>query len=331
MQNLVFLNPILWIISFFTWMLFLFLYFNIRKTAKNFKFISDLEAIFWSGKNIFYTNLVLIFLIILFFSLLIANPNLKQTKIKEIRNWIDIAIVLDLSYSMMAKDIPPNRLEVAKKVISDFTSRLKTDRVGLILFSWKPFTSVPLTFDYEFITNYVKNISINNINQDYQHLQWTAIWDALLYWSNLFDEDSNNREKVIVLLTDWEANRWIDPLQAIKYVKEKWIKVHTVWIWWNEDTFVEIKNVFWKQKIMIWWIDEENLKAIANLTKWIYYRADNLNTFNKIFEELNLLQKKEIEIEKMEIIKPYYKNFVYLIFVLFIIFINFNIYYFLRK
>jgi Ca-activated chloride channel family protein len=71
----------------------------------------------------------LIFVIILFFSLLIANPNLKQTKTKEIKNGIDIVIVFDLSYSMLAEDIKPNRLEIAKQVVSDFSKELKTDRI----------------------------------------------------------------------------------------------------------------------------------------------------------------------------------------------------------
>lgn len=329
MQNLIFLDPVFWIISFFIWMVFLYLYYKTKYNAKKFKFTSDLEEVFWSSRKYFVINLSLIFFLILVFSLLIANPNLKETKTKEIKNWIDIALVLDLSYSMIAEDIMPNRLEVAKRVISNFTSKLKTDRVWLILFSWKPFTSVPLTFDYDFITNYVKNITIKTINQDYQHLQWTAIWDALLYWANLFD-DKTDREKIIVLLTDGEANKGIDPMEAIRYIKSKNIKVHTVWIWWNKDTFVTVKNIYWTQKIGIWWIDEENLKTIANLTDWLYYRADSEKTFEKIFEKLNLLQKKEIEVNKIEIMTNYYKPFVYVIFAIFIIFIGFNFYYYLR-
>lgn len=318
-------------------MIFFYLYFKTKDNVKKFKFISDIESVFWSSKKYFVINLISIFLIISFISLLIANPNLKETKTKQTKNGIDIAIVLDLSYSMVAEDIKPNRLEVAKEVISNFTSKLTTDRVWLILFSGKPFTSVPLTFDYDFITKYIKNITIKNINQDYEHLQWTAIWDALLYWANLFEassqwvENNSDRQKVIVLFTDWEANRWIDPLQAIKYVLEKNIIVHTVWIWWNEDTYVNFQNIYWTQKIAIWWIDEENLKAIANLTGWEYYKADNKESFEKIFEKLNLLQKKEIEVESYQIFQPFYKEFIYIIFLLFLFFVVFNSYYYLRK
>lgn len=330
MSNIIFLNSFFWFCSFIVGMIFFFVYYKTKKNAKKFKFTSDLEKIFWRSKKYFYINSSIIFLLILTFSLLIANPNIQKNKTKEKRNGIDIAIVLDLSYSMIAEDIVPNRLEVAKKVISDFTSKLKTDRVWLILFSWKPFTSIPLTFDYDFITKYIKNISIKTINQDFQHLQWTAIGDALLYGESLF-RDTSDREKVIVLFTDGEANKWINPIEAIRFIAEKKIKVHTVWIGGNKDTFVTVKNIYGSQKIGIWWIDEKNLTAIAEMTNGLYYRADSEKTFEKIFEKLDLLPKKEIEIEQIQINNTYYKPFVVTIFSLFFIFISFNFYYFLRK
>lgn len=330
MQNLIFLNPTLWIISFLIWLVFLYLLYSTKKYNLKFKYLLDIEKIFKTNKKYFIVNLVLIFILITLFSIIIWDPNLKQTKTKINKNWIDIVLVLDLSYSMLAEDIVPNRLEVAKEVLTDFVWELKTDRLWLVLFSGKPFTSIPLTFDYDFVSKYVKNISIDTINQDYMHLQWTAIWDALLYWANLFKEE-NSREKVIVLLTDWEANRWIDPLQAIKYVKEKNIKVHAVWIWWEKDTFVEINNVFWTQKIAIWWIDENNLKAIASLTNWLYYRASDNQTFSQIFEKLDLLEKKELEIEEFNIFSNFYKPFIYAIFFVFYIIVWFNFYFFLKN
>lgn len=271
-----------------------------------------------------------IFVIITCFSLLLANPHVKESQSKVIKDGIDIAIVFDLSYSMMAEDISPNRLEVAKEVLSDFVGTLKTDRVGFILFSWKPFTSVPLTFDYDFVSKFISKLSIKTINQDYTHLQWTAIWDALLYGANLFEKDSK-REKVIVLLTDGEANKWMRPIDAVRYIKEKNIKVHTVWIWGREDTYVKVKSLYWEQKIAIGWIDENNLKAIASLTNGIYYRAENNKTFKQIFEKLNLLPKKEIEIDEYELQVPYYKPFSYVLFVVLSVFIFWNMYYYLRR
>lgn len=347
MENLIFLNPIFWIVSFLLWLIYLFLYYKSKNNAMEFAFIKDIESIFWNFRKYFIINLILIFLIITFTSLLIANPNLKQKKQTIIKNWIDISIVLDLSYSMMAEDLKPNRLEVAKEVISNFTKQLTTDRVWFVVFSWKPFTSVPLTFDYEFITKYIKNISIKTINQDYWYLQWTAIWEWLLYWANLFDsnisqtdKNQDKREKIIVLLSDWKPEcgdfdgDWkmdcIDPIEAVKYLKTKNIKVHTVWIWWEWEVYVRFKN-WTKREVNFDKEAEDNLKAIASLTWWKYYRADNKETFEKIFENLNLLQKKEIKIENYEFLTPFYKFFVYTIFYLILIFSLFNLYYFLRK
>lgn len=330
MQNIIFLQPILWMISFFIWMIFLFLYYSTNKFAQKFAFMDDIEAIFWKTRFVFKMNIFVLFLLILTFSFLMADPNLKEQKQNIVKNGIDIAIVLDLSYSMVAEDIPPNRLEVAKQVISDFTSKLTTDRVGLVLFSGKPFTSVPLTFDYQFITDYVKKISIESINQDYNHLQGTAIWDGLLYGANLFDEKSE-RQKVIVLLTDGEANRGIDPIEAIKYIKEKNIKVHTVWIGGQEETYVNFNNIYGTQKLAIWWVDEENLQAIAKLTGGEYYRADSKETFQTIFEKLDLLEKKEIQVNEYQFFVPYYKPFVYVIFILFFVFVLLNPYYHLKN
>lgn len=330
MENIIFLQPLLGILAFWVGCIGVFLYYCTQKFAPKFAFMSDIEAIFWKTKFLFYFNMVVLFFIIISFALLIADPNLKKQNKQVVKNGIDIAIVLDLSYSMVAEDIPPNRLEVAKQVISDFTSKLTTDRVGLVLFSGKPFTSVPLTFDYQFITNYVQKLSIESINQDYQHLQWTAIWDGLLYGANLFD-DQSERQKVIVLFTDWEANRWIDPIEAIRYIKQKNIIVHTVGIGWQEETYVNFKNIYGNQKLAIWWIDEENLQAIANMTGWEYYRADSKETFQNIFEKLDLLQKKEIQVDEYQFFVPYYKNFVLLIFILLVLYMSVNSYYYIRK
>ncbi len=330
MENIIFLQPLLGILAFWVGCIGVFLYYRTQKFASKFAFMWDIEAIFWKTKFLFQFNIIVLFVIIVSFALLIADPNLKKQNKQVVKNWIDIAIVLDLSYSMVAEDIPPNRLEVAKQVISDFTSKLTTDRVGLVLFSGKPFTSVPLTFDYQFITNYVQKLSIESINQDYQHLQWTAIWDGLLYGANLFD-DQSERQKVIVLFTDWEANRWIDPIEAIRYIKQKNIIVHTVGIGGQEETYVNFKNIYGNQKLAIWWIDEENLQAIANMTGWEYYRADSKETFQNIFEKLDLLQKKEIQVDEYQFFVPYYKNFVLLIFILLVLYMSVNSYYYIRK
>lgn len=342
-ENLVFLNPYAWIFSFILWMIFLFLAYKTKNFKLNFKFYEDLEKIFWNKNHYFKIFLSFIFIIITLFSIIIANPNLKTTTQETKKNWIDIVLVLDLSYSMMAQDITPNRLEMAKKVINDFIWKLQTDRVWMVVFSWKPFVWVPLTFDYKFIESYVSKLDMNTINQDYSHLQWTAIWDGILYWANLFEaptkswsdgetqNEQENREKVIVLLTDGEANRWIEPITAVRYTKDKNIKIHTVWIWGYEDTYVELNWPFWKERVEIWWVDEKILKSIASLTNWKYYRASDNKTFSELFENLNLLQKNEIKVNEFVSFTPYYSLFIYLLALFWFLFIAYYFYYFLKN
>ncbi|MBW7954931.1 VWA domain-containing protein [Candidatus Gracilibacteria bacterium] len=330
-KNIVFTSYLFGFLSFIIGVIFLYLYYiSNRKNGIKFQFIKDIEKVFGRSKKYFFINIILIFLIIITFSRLVANPMIKNKQTENIKNGIDIAIVLDLSYSMIAEDIKPNRLEVAKEVISNFTSSIKTDRVGLVLFSGTPFTSVPLTFDYEFITNYIKNISIKTINQNYGHLQGTAIGDGLLYGANLFN-DNDKREKVIILFTDGEANRGIDPLEAIKYINTKNIKVYTVGIGGNKDTYVNFKTIYGNQKVEVGGIDEENLKAIANLTGGKYYKANTTETFKEIFDKLDLLSKNGIKVKTFEYLTPYYKDFVYMLFYLIGIYVLFNLFYYLRR
>lgn len=326
MENLVFLKPIIWIIFFIVGLFFLYVFYRTKNFNLDFRFISDLQKVFWKTNKIFLWHLFFLFVILLLISIIISDPNTKNTYTETKRKWIDIVLTLDLSYSMMAEDMKPNRLELAKQVLYNFVSQIKNDRVWLVVFSWKPFVASPLTFDYNFLKEYIKKIDINTINQDYQHLQWTAIWDALLYSAWLF-WDNNDREKVIVLFTDWEANRWIDPIEAIRFVKEKNITVHTVWIAGDKETYVIFKNIYWTQKIPIWWIDEKNLKTIASLTNWKYYRVKDEKTFMQIFENLNLLQKKEIKTNTFIYFTDLYKYIYFALFFVSIIYFIYFLYY----
>lgn len=326
MQDLVFLNPIVWIIFFVLGIFILYLFYYTKNFASEFRFISDLQKVFWKTNKLFLWHIFFLFIILFFISIIIWDPNIKNTSKKIMKNGIDIVLTLDLSYSMTAEDMKPNRLELAKEVLYNFVSKVESDRVWLVVFAWKPFIASPLTFDYNFLKNYIKKINIETINQDYQHLQWTAIWDALLYSASLFWSD-NDREKVIVLFTDWEANRWIDPIDAIRFVKEKNITVHTVWIAGDNETFVTIKNIFWIQKIPIWWIDEKNLKVIASLTNWKYFRVKDENTFMQIFENLNLLQKKEIETYDFVYYKDLYKYIYFILFLISLLYLFYFLYY----
>lgn len=292
-----------------------------------FWWMNDLKYIFKSNTNYYKIYYLFIFIIFILYVIIFSKPVIENRLEKVTKSWIDIQIVLDVSYSMIAQDLEPNRLDVAKDVISNFVNKIDSDRVWFIVYSWKVFTSLPLSFDYNIIKKTIKNISIDTINQNYFEMQWTATWDALiLAWKLLFSQD--NREKVIILLTDWEANKWIDPLLALNYIKEKFwwkIRIYTIWIWGNKKTTISITNALWQtEQMQISWVNEDMLKTIAAKTNWKFFLARNRESLENIFDTISKLEKREITSEIININSERYSYFIYILVFIFSTFILFK-------
>ncbi len=299
--------------------IFIYLFYKKLSNGFEFLFINDLKKIFGNNSYLFYIKILLLFLIFINYILIIANPNIWNTTEIVKKNGIDIVIVLDISGSMEAEDLKPNRMEAAKNVINNFISKIKTDRIWLVIFAWKPFTSIPLTFDYNILTENIDNISTKNINQWINWLNWTAIWDAILMAKTLFktkkevknNNDVTDREKVIILLTDWDANVWVEPTLAWLSAKEEWIKIYTIWIWSEEWWVINYKVWPFNKQQQIPPLNDKKLKQVAYDTNWVYFRADNNNTLEEIFNELSKLNKNDIEINIKKEHKQYYDPFIY--------------------
>ena len=239
---------------------------------------------------------------------------------KQKKSWIDIVLAFDISESMNAVDLSPTRLEAAKKILQDFISKQKTNRVGLVVFSWKPFIWIPLTFDYNVLTETIKNIKSSTINQ--QALSWTAIWDAILMAKNMFDD--KQRQKVILLLTDGEANVWVDPKIASISARDDSIKIYTIWIWWDKETYVNVDYWFGSEKYPIAPLNDTSLQEISKITSWKFFRALDNKSFENIFNELEWLEKTDIETETKKIYKDIYDSFAYLLaFLIFLLMLSF--------
>jgi Ca-activated chloride channel family protein len=203
----------------------------------------------------------------------------------------------------------PNRLEVAKNTLIDFLDTRKNDRVWLVLFSLRPFTSLPLNFDYNISKKIINRVNVDIINN--QNLIWTWIGEWLILAAdNLKDSD---RTKVIILITDWSPswNNIINPIIATKFINEKYkdnkIKIYTIWIWWDKDIFLERSWGYIKG------VDSELLTNISNLTNWKYYNARDKIELNSIFKEISNLEKTDIEIDTKETIKSQSKYFTYVL------------------
>lgn len=308
---------------------FVYFIFFKRKKWIIFIFTKELKNIFWKNSLIFYLKNLLILLIFTNFIFIFANPNIANVEKKVKKNWIDIVLVLDVSGSMDAEDLKPTRIEAAKNVISNFLSKMKTDRVWLVIFAWKPFESIPLTFDYNILKESIKNISTKNINQRANWLSWTAVWDAILMSKNLFWlkedwVDLKNREKVIILLTDWDANVWIDPILAWKNAFENWIKIYTIWIWSEQWWLITYEQMWIKQKFQVPPMNDEILREVAKITKWEFFRAEDNDSFENIFANLESLEKNDIDIKITKQFSEYYFYFLLNLFILTFLLLIFN-------
>lgn len=278
--------------------IFLFILYFRKSKNTNFLPMQDLLTIYKGNSFYYKIHFLLLFVIFSLFLFILSKPYIKEASYVDKRNWIDIEIVFDLSYSMAANDLKPSRLDVAKEVLIEFLKEIENDRVWLILFSGKPFTSIPLSFDYDFIKGFISNLTIDTISKDSNILSWTAIWDGLVLATDYLIKNKD-REKVIILIADWDINKWISLELAIKYAKKNNVKIYSIWVWWDEKTYITMKIDLLTIKKEVEKINEETLKQIAEETWWKYFRAKNKNDFKDIFNLISKLEQKEIIINKI--------------------------------
>ena len=214
-----------------------------------------------------------------------------STKTKTTRG-IDIVMAIDVSASMLAKDLKPNRLEALKKVASKFINRRPNDRIGLVEYAGESYTRTPVTSDKGIILKSLSDIKYNTIITG-----GTAIGMGLATAVNRIKE-SKAKSKIIILLTDGVNNSgFIDPQTASELAVEYGIKTYTIGLGSNGMALspVAINNgVFQYSRIQVE-IDEELLKEIADATGGKYFRATNNKKLEEIYDEIDKLEKTEIE------------------------------------
>ncbi len=309
-----FLQP-LYFYGFILVPIFLYLYIRQqKKSALTINFSQDLQQVFWKNNTQYYIKLLFIFLTFSVFILLLTDPHKADIKQNISKNWIDIILALDISKSMEATDLAPNRLEKAKETIVGFIEKQKTNRVWLIVFAGKPISSVPLTFDYNILIETLESFTTDTLNQNVNWLDWTAIGDSLLMSKNLFWTWA--REKTIILLTDWDANRWVDPVIASKLLAEEKIKIYTIWLWSPQGWMIEVQQWSFKQQMRIPPLNATSLKEIAKNTSGFFFRATDNTTLEKIFKKLEELEKNDIEVKVIKNFSDYYPPFIYTLIVL---------------
>jgi Ca-activated chloride channel family protein len=216
----------------------------------------------------------------------------ESTRIKTTKG-IDIVIAIDVSASMLARDLKPNRLEALKTVASRFIQARPNDRLGLVEYAGESYTKTPLTSDKNIVLSSLKSIKYNTTITG-----GTAIGMGLATSVNRLKE-SRAKGKVIILLTDGVNNSgFIDPKIASELAVEFGIKVYTIGIGSNGMALSPIgilpNGSFQYGNIQVE-IDEDLLKQIAETTGGKYFRASSNTKLEQIYEEINKLEKTEIE------------------------------------
>jgi len=206
---------------------------------------------------------------------------------------IDIMVALDISSSMLAQDLRPNRLEASKDVAIEFISGRETDRMGLVVYAGESFTQCPLTSDHAVLINLFKGIESGMIEDG------TAIGMGLANAVNRL-KDSKAKSKVIILLTDGVNNQGaIAPLTAAEIAKTFGIRVYTIGVGTMGMAPAPVQTPFGTrlQNVKVE-IDEKTLQQIAAATDGRYFRATNNDKLRGIYVEIDQLEKSKVDVKE---------------------------------
>jgi Ca-activated chloride channel family protein len=227
----------------------------------------------------------------------IANPQIGS-KMEEVkREGVDLMIAIDLSNSMLAEDLQPNRLMRAKQSISKLIDRLQGDRIGLIVFAGEAYVQLPITTDYS-----AAKLFLSTINTSIVPTQGTAIGKAIELSIKSFDLE-NDQNKAIIVITDGE-NHEDDAIEKAKEAEDLGIFVHAIGMGSEDGGPIPIKSRngritgYQKDKegnTVITTLNEDMLKQIAQAGGGSYIRANSTQSgLNALFKEINKMEKKEI-------------------------------------
>ena len=229
----------------------------------------------------------------------IANPQLGSKLVEAKRSGVEIMIALDISNSMKAEDIQPNRLERAKQAISKLVDRLSNDKIGLVVFAGEAFIQLPITTDYASAKMFLSTINTNMIG-----VQGTAIGNAIEKSIVSFTPESETN-KAIIIITDGE-NHEDDAVELASQAVEKGIYVHTIGMGLPKGAPIPVEGKYGQRdyktdnegNVVVSKLDETMLQQIASTGNGIYIRANNTEVgLNALFDELNKMEKKEFEVE----------------------------------
>jgi Ca-activated chloride channel family protein len=223
----------------------------------------------------------------------LARPQSSQMFQQPSQNLgIDLMMALDISASMLARDLKPNRLEALKEVATDFVAQRAMDRLGLVIYAGEAYSPVPLTTDQSLLSQQISALHHEMLEGG------TAIGMGLSTAVNRLVE-STAKSKVIILLTDGENNGgMVDPVQAAELAASLDVKVYTIGLGTNGMASTPVMkdpsgNLIYQPRPVT--IDEELLQRIASITGGQYFRATDNESLVQIYDSIDQLEKSEIE------------------------------------
>ncbi|MBQ9254942.1 MAG: VWA domain-containing protein [Bacteroidales bacterium] len=263
-------------------------------SAIDFKLQNEVVPLLSFGKQ--RLKFILICLGLSFIILAAANPKVASSMDKQEKKGVDVVICLDISNSMLAQDLSPNRLERAKLAINQLISQMQDDRIGIVLFAGSSYTFLPLTSDYATAKMFTEIIDTKLI--DYQG---TDIQQALQTAGVSFGKEKNDRSKTIILISDGEDNQ-PEAENIVKDIVKEGITINCIGIGSPQGTNIPIVdrngNTDLKRdnagNIVITKLNEPALKKIASEGKGIYVHAGNESLgLGSIMKSINKMDKKE--------------------------------------
>ncbi|MFW9597855.1 MAG: vWA domain-containing protein [Paludibacter sp.] len=243
--------------------------------------------------KLLHVPFVLRTLAIILVTIALARPQASNSWRTENTEGIDIMLTLDISGTMMAEDLKPNRLEASKDVATEFILSRPNDNIGLVVFAGESFTQCPLTTDHTVLVNLFKGIEYGLLEDG------TAIGLGLANAVNRI-KDSKSKSKVIILLTDGSNNRGdIAPITAAEIAKSMGIRVYAIGVGSYGKVNIPVQTPIGIQyQQMESEFDEKSLQEIAQMTGGSYFRATNNEKLRSIYKEIDALEKTKISVKE---------------------------------
>ena len=232
-------------------------------------------------------------LAILLLTIALARPQASNSWRTESTEGIDIMMALDISGTMMAEDLKPNRLKASKDVAAEFILSRPNDNIGLVVFAGESFTQCPLTTDHAVLVNLFNGIDYGLIDDG------TAIGLGLANAVNRL-KDGKSKSKVIILLTDGSNNSGdIAPITAAEIAKTFGIRIYTIGVGSYGQVRIPVQTPIGIQyQLMDSEFDEKSLQEIATMTEGQYFRATNNSKLRNIYQEIDKLEKTKINVRE---------------------------------